>query len=206
MNVESTQVTKMTITGAPSLDPISVFLEDLGGRPVTLPENPNYITRQGKITIECYGESWSAYWGGMGQRTVVQFFTSCSVDYLVGCLARGSEIDREVFDGRALEAVARKCVIDCRRGRTANWECYALDKDEARELYDAADNLSGFSSIEGLWHSRDASDLLTKLFGEEWHYTVSDKAMVTHPKRLYLARIVDAVQQAIGEYQQAAAA
>ncbi|WP_375738026.1 hypothetical protein [Pseudomonas boanensis] len=206
MKVESTMVTKLTITGADRLDPVSVFLEDFGGRTIALEHNPNYVTRSGKITIECFGESWSAYWGGMGPRTVAQFFTDCNVDYLVGCLARSSEIDREVFDGNALEQSAKRCIIDCRRGRTAEWECGPLDKEEARELFDDADDLSNFESTEGLWHSGEASDLLTRLFGEEWHYTVSNKAFVPHPKRQYLCRIVAAVQQALTQHQQAAAA
>lgn len=206
MNVESSQVTKLTITGADSLDCITVFIEDLGGRNVKLPDKPDYITSAGKVTIECYGESWSAYWGAMGERNVEQFFAKCSVDYLVGCLARGAEINLLVFDGKALESTARRCILDCRRGRTAKWECFSLDREEARELYDAADDLSKFESFEGLMYSTEAGELLTKLFGEEWHYTVSDHAMVTHPKRRYLARIVEAVQQALQLQQKAAAA
>lgn len=206
MNVEASQVTKLTITGAERLDPITVFIEDLGGRNVELPDNPDYITRAGKITIECFGDSWSAYWGSMGPDFVSQFVTGASIDYLVGCLARGAEIDREVFDGKALEAAARRGILDCRRGRTAKWECFALDKEEARELYDAADDLSNFETGEGLTYSAEANELLTKLFGEEWHYAVSEHAMVPHPKRQYLARIVEAVQQALCLQQQAAAA
>ncbi|WP_374979040.1 hypothetical protein PSGK_19040 [Pseudomonas solani] len=198
MNVEASEVAKLRITGATHLDPISVFIEDLGERKIrSCPNIPDYTTKSGKVTLECFGESWSAYWGGMGDRSTIDFFLSASIDYLVGCFARGSEIDRHVFDGSKLEAAARRCIIDCRRGRTRDWECGPLDRDEARELYDAADYLSAFDSAEGLMHSPGAGELLTKLFGEEWHYTVSDKAMAAHPKRLYLARIVDAVQQAL---------
>lgn len=52
LNVERSTVTKLVITGAPSLDPITVFLEDLA-------------PKRGKITVSCWGKSWTAYWGGM---------------------------------------------------------------------------------------------------------------------------------------------
>lgn len=190
INVTESVATKLRITGAESLDPISVFIEDLGGRSVPLPDDPGYITRAGKVTMECFGESWSAYWGGMGDRSTIDFFLGASVDYLVGCFARGSEIDRHVFDGAALEKTVRKRVIEWRLAKD-------LSRDEARELYEEADSLSNFGTAEALMYSQEAGDLLAYLFGTEWHHEVSGLAMVTHPKRLYLARIVDAVQQAL---------
>jgi len=198
LQIERTQVTKLVITGAEALDPISVILEDLGSS-THKSEDGDRISRQGKVIIECYGESWSAYWGGMGNRTVEQFITGESVEYVVGCLARGGVIDRQMFCGVALEEAVRRIIVACRRGRESwRYECGRIDdKDEARRLYDEAENLRHFDTAEGLMHSRDASDLLTVLFGEEWHHSVSDHAFVTHPKRLYLARIVEAVQQGL---------
>lgn len=70
MEIEQSTVTKLTISGAKALDPISVILEDLE-------------PRKGKITITCYGKAWTAYWGGMGERTIAQFFYSCDQHYLV---------------------------------------------------------------------------------------------------------------------------
>jgi len=201
MNIERTQVTKLVITGAEALDPITVILEDLGSRTHKREGEPDHISRQGKVIIECYGESWSGYWGGMGNRTVAQFITDESVEYVVGCLARGSVIDRQVFCGQTLEDAVRRIIVACRRGRESwRYECGHIDdKDEARRLYDEAENLRHFDTAEGLMHSRDASDLLTVLFGDEWHYAVSDHAFVTHPKRLYLARIVKAVQDGLSQ-------
>lgn len=194
MNIERTQVTKLVITGAEALDPITVILEDLGSSTYK-EDSGDRISRQGKVIIECYGESWSAYWGGMGNRTVAQFITGESVEYVVGCLARGGVIDRPMFCGEALEKAVRHAIVRCRRGRdTWKYECGHLDKEDARRLYDEAENLRHFDTAEGLMHSRDASDLLAVLFTDEWHYAVSDHAFVTHPKRLYLARIVEAVQ------------
>lgn len=199
MQVERTQVTKLVITGAEALDPITVILEDLGSRTYPREGEADHISRQGKVIIECYGESWSGYWGGMGNRTVAQFITDESVEYVVGCLARGSVIDRHVFCGQTLEDAVRRIIVRCRRGRdTWQYECSHIDdKDEARRLYDEAENLRHFETAEALMHSRDANDLLTAVFGGEWHHAVSEHALVTHPKRLYLARIVEAVQQGL---------
>ena len=74
MKIEKSTVEKIKITGAKNLDPVSVFLEDL---------EPG----RGKITIECYGKSWSAYWGAMGkERTISQFFCDANTEYIVGYL------------------------------------------------------------------------------------------------------------------------
>lgn len=51
------------------LDPITVVLQDLG---------PN----QGKIIVECYGLSWSTFWGGMSGKTVRDFVAASDSFYL----------------------------------------------------------------------------------------------------------------------------
>ena len=86
LKVERSTVTKLVITGAPRLDPITVFLEDFGRRDCPTESNPNYQTAQGKITINCWDKSWNAYWGGMGPRTVAEFVTNCGWDYVLNCL------------------------------------------------------------------------------------------------------------------------
>ncbi len=68
MRVRRSSVEKLCITDAPKLDPVNVFLEDFGeGR--------------GKLTVECYGEAWSAYFGSMGC-SLVDFVRSCEPDYI----------------------------------------------------------------------------------------------------------------------------
>lgn len=84
LQVERSTVTKLVITGAPRLDPITVFLEDFGRRDCPTESNPNYQTAQGKITINCWDNSWNAYWGGMGPRTVAEFVADCGWDYDFG--------------------------------------------------------------------------------------------------------------------------
>lgn len=46
----------------------------------------NFEKGRGRVTIECYGSAWTAYWGGMGDRTIQQFFAECGSDYLFGKL------------------------------------------------------------------------------------------------------------------------
>lgn len=60
----------LRVTDAPGLDPISVFIRDTG-------------PSAGQIIIECYGRSWTAFWGSMGNNTVADFFEKSEVDYIV---------------------------------------------------------------------------------------------------------------------------
>lgn len=201
MKVEKSTVTKLLLTDLHRdphrLDPVTVILEDVGHRVMKM-ESGDHITRQGKIIIECHGESWSSYWGGMGDQTVAEFFADCSADYLAGCLRRGADISFTQFSGQALKDGVRKVIINCRRGRESwRYECGRLDKEDARRLYDEADDLSSFDGCEALMYSREVSDLFTQLFGEEWHHAVTDLAFVPHPKYQYLQRVVGAVQEGL---------
>lgn len=70
MKISPITVAAFEITEAPSLDPIRVTLQHLG-------------EGCGRITIECFGQAWSAFWPGMGKRTLAEFFSNCDVGYLV---------------------------------------------------------------------------------------------------------------------------
>lgn len=69
--MSETSVTK--ISGTESLDPITVFWEDFG-------------PGKGQVTIYCFGQAWTSYWGGMGEDTIRSFFASAGNDYLVNKL------------------------------------------------------------------------------------------------------------------------
>jgi hypothetical protein len=69
LKIQETTTKTLVISEAPRLDKITVFINDIG-------------QNQGKIIIECYGKSWSAYWGAMGG-TLSDFFLSCDNDYLI---------------------------------------------------------------------------------------------------------------------------
>lgn len=71
MNTVKTTTETYIITHAHALDPITVYVT-------------NYKPGQGKITIDCYGQAWTAYWGGMGEQNLQQFFLSANNAYIAG--------------------------------------------------------------------------------------------------------------------------
>ncbi|APV42084.1 hypothetical protein PFAS1_23175 [Pseudomonas frederiksbergensis] len=202
LKVERSTVTKLVITGAPRLDPITVFLEDFGRRDCPTEQDPLYWSGQGKITINCWDKSWNAYWGGMGQRTLAQFVINCHAEYVLNCLDRG--ISSTKFSGDALEQLARLCILQRRRQQTGrrDWELGELSKSEARELWNDCESLSSIETPNECWHH---NKILAELFGDEWHYTLQDKANEPNHEFTYLHRVVEAVQEALRHEQQVAA-
>lgn len=80
MIITKTQVTKIELTGLDRLDPVQVIAEDLGlGR--------------GKITVSCFGNSWTNFWGGMGAQKIIEFVATCHVDYLAEKLSTLSKYE-----------------------------------------------------------------------------------------------------------------
>lgn len=75
LKIEAFEITELD-SPPHRLDPIRVFIQDLApGR--------------GRIVIECFGESWSAFWPAMGKdATVAAFFIISPTDYLVDNLLR----------------------------------------------------------------------------------------------------------------------
>lgn len=164
MQIEQTQLTKLTLTELEALDPVSVIVED-------------YVPGKGKIIIECYGQSWSAYWGGMSGRCLADFFCSCDEHYIAGKL---SSINAEVDDFDALTDKVRKEIIKLRRERE-------LDKWEARDFWGEAGYLDCHSSVEM------RCGIMQRVFGDEWWYCIPTKQNHHYE---YLCRIIKAVQAA----------
>ncbi len=57
------------------LDPVTVHLFDAG-------------PGAGSLKVSCYGKSWVAFWGGMGERRIEEFVAQCDASYLTGKLAQ----------------------------------------------------------------------------------------------------------------------
>ena len=165
MKIEKSTVTKILITGADRLDPITVYTE-------------NYVLGKGKITIECYGRSWSSYWGSMSNLTIEQFFCACNEDYIA---KNFSQIQANITDGDCIEEAAFKKIISMRRK-------HDIDRDEARELWNRVD--SECFSDDG-WSS---PQLMQEIFGDEWWHCLPTKP---NPDYQYLCRIIRVVQEAL---------
>lgn len=70
MKIEKTMTYTLIISEVFRLDPVTVMLTD-------------FKLGHGKITIECYGKSWTGIWGSMGTN-ISEFFQSCNNSYLIG--------------------------------------------------------------------------------------------------------------------------
>jgi len=173
LKVERSTVTKLVITGAPNLDPITVFLEDLA-------------PCKGKITVSCWDKSWHAYWGGMWDgMNIGQFFCELNTGYIIGYFDQGLSCRR--FSGDALADKARNLVLSQRRDRD-------FDASDARDLYDEAEDIRYTNSIDEVAGAH--RELMERVFGDEWWHLGND-ATATNPDWYYLERIVLAVQQAL---------
>lgn len=71
MRIETTTVQAFRIYDAGRLDPVLVILHDI---------QPG----KGRLIVECCGDSWSGYWGAIGERNIAQFVRSSPPDYITG--------------------------------------------------------------------------------------------------------------------------
>jgi hypothetical protein len=165
VEIQTSMVKKIRITEVLGLDPISVIAENFG-------------KGSGKITIECFGESWSHFWSHMGdQYTLETFFCKASDDYIAGKLCRGRE-DEPGWDG--MPEKIRKEVIKMRREGE-------LEKHQAREYYNDA------SSINHEVSAHFNSDLLSTVFGDDWMCYIPDRPTREYK---YLCKIITVVKNA----------
>jgi hypothetical protein len=169
MKIETSMVKKLRITDIQGLDPISVIAENFGAG-------------SGKITIECFGESWSHYWSHMGEQyTLETFFCEASDGYIAGKLCRGRE-DEADWDG--MPEKIRKEIIKMRRENE-------LDKRQAREYYNDASNVD--SEVSAHFNA----ELLNDVFGGDWMCRIPDSRPTREYK--YLCRIIPVVKSAFNQ-------
>jgi len=175
MKINKAKVIKLHITDimeSHRLDPITVILEDIG-------------PRQGKIIIECYGQSWSAYWGGMGDNTISEFFCSCDNGYLIGNLAPSLRPTVDDYDN--LDKWLKSGIISSRRN-------HEMSAGDAKDTWDDVELLC--VNDESFLHSSDGARLAEHIIGDEWWYTIPQ---TENPKYEYLSRIVSTVKEALSK-------
>jgi hypothetical protein len=166
MKVIESTVRTLKISGIESLDLITVYLE-------------NFELGKGKITIECYGKSWSSYWPAMGG-TIEEFFMRISEDYAASNL---QYMDSTTFDAEATEKAIAKEILRARKSGN-------LTSGEAR---DSLEEISGYESNMDYINSR--SKAMCMILGDEpWHYDFKE---MPNPDYAYLCRIIRAVKQAL---------
>ena len=172
MRITESTVTKLVIDQLEALDPITVIAEDLE-------------PRKGKITVSCFGKSWTAYWGAMGDQSLAEFFCSCNADYIAGYF--DPQLSSAKFSGAAMARLAKREVLKMRRERD-------IDESEARQLFDNADDLAEFETLEAVYHCHGES--MTQIFGDDWWHGLHE-ATEPNSDYQYLCRIIKAVQQAL---------
>lgn len=176
MHVEESTTTKLVISEIENLDPVTVFLEDFG-------------PSQGRITIGCWGESWTSYWGAMGGRTISRFFAECDEHYLAGNLASGLSDTR--FDPAVLAQDSKLLVIERRKNIRRGLEFGPLEKELARQLFDEADDLRYHDSPMSL-----PDDTMSAIYGNEWHRYI-DFGNAPNAKYQRLLLVISTVRKAL---------
>lgn len=172
MKITESTVRQLEITEVQGLDPIRVMLSDLG-------------QGQGRINIECWGKSWASFWGGMGDRTIAEFFCSCHEDYLAKNL--DPNLPLEIFDPEYLtDQLKREVIKERRRG--------LISGGFARERFKTINELDLPETEEQLW---SIASELEQIMGEEWWYSIPK---TPNPDYQYLCRIIRTVQAALREF------
>lgn len=173
LDVTTSTVTKLYIKGAENLDPITVFLED-------------FEPGKGKITVTCYGKSWTAYWGRMWDGlTVRQFFTKLNEGYIIGRF--DPHLSDRRFSAEALVKLTETEILKRRREQH-------ISKEDAREWFEDVSDLEEAQSFEWIHGRHD--ELMANVFGDEWWRDL-DGATEANPDYQYLSRIIAAVQQSL---------
>lgn len=170
MKIESTTVTKLILSGMPNQDVIAVYAENQG-------------PGAGKITITCWGDSWTHYWSHMGEKnTIESFFLKASDDYLACKLKIGIDDEIDDEDTDALILLLKKEIIKDRLQTD-------ISREHARGLWDEADDLWGWG---------EHHDICFKVFGDEWWHRLPKKP---NPDYERLIRIIGFVKQAFAQIQ-----
>lgn len=165
MQIEGINGRILRFSDVPCLDPITVILQD-------------FEPGRGKIIIECFGEAWSAYWGGMGTVCIDDFILREDVHYLAKNLAGTMEC--EIADHEAITRGLRAKILRMRRDSE-------LDAKQAREYFNEADQIE---SVDVLAYWSGAEVVL----GEEWWRNIPTR---TNPTYQHLCRIIETVKEGL---------
>lgn len=167
---EST-VTKLLISDVDGLDPVTAYIE-------------NYELGQGKLTIEIYGESYSSYWGGMGENTLEQFILNTDNHYLSKNLASLAQLSEPDYDGFITHA--KKELIEQRR-------MWGGKKEQIRELWN---KLTEIEPSKEYFHNALNHQRLHEIAGDDWWHLIPEVDSTLYK---YLCKILDALKACLSE-------
>ncbi|AQS40227.1 hypothetical protein Sps_05158 [Shewanella psychrophila] len=175
MKIEQSTVTKIKLTEIKDLDPVTVILE-------------NYAPGKGKIIIECYGESWSSYWGAMSGDSIEEFFVRIDHGYAANNLRYMESV---IDDFEAITPLVRQRIITKRRQGSIS----AL---AARELFNQED-------WTDLVPTHPYDDWLPPSLVDESDFKGLELEEISIPQKpnpdyQYLCRIIENVQQGLKLY------
>lgn len=172
MQIKRTTVEKIRIEDihAPHrLDPVEIIVE-------------NFDEGAGKITISCYGEVWTGFWGSMGG-TVEEFFQRVSNDYLIDKMSDYRAMEPDI-DGDT--DFLKGLILKERRAG-------AITTSQAREAYDFVESRS---VDRNTLNNGYVPDCLLPIEGmcEPWYF---DWPQMPSHKYAYLERILNLVREVI---------
>lgn len=171
LRITKSVVTKILIEGADRLDPITVFLEDIKDG-------------VGKITVSCFGRSWTAGWSAMGKGcTVSEFFCDANSQYIIGYFSPNLRGGRYSAEKTAI--AAKRQVIKLRKDKEITYS-------KARDLFESLSSIEEYETIQEL--HMHFCDQLYEIWGGDWWYCCEEEP---NPDYKYLERIVVAVQDAL---------
>lgn len=82
------------------LDPIIVVIKD--------------DNRKGKVIVECFGESWSTYFGSIGDRTLNDFISSLDMCYLANRLISNTFHNPTRLEAIYVNRIAQAVIDACK--------------------------------------------------------------------------------------------
>lgn len=197
MKIEDTFVRQIKITEVEGLDPVRVMIEE-------------YDRGQAKVIIECYGQSWSSFWGSMGGN-LKEFFTRTNVGYLANCFDRGlANRDLELDTSDMLnqfQVAMRTSILDNRKEEM-------IDKEDAETLWEQCNALDEYTFDKmkpehtyDSWKILDTHDMCEvtwkRFFGEGefdlscWIEDSVKETYLPNHKWDYLCHIVSCVKEAV---------
>lgn len=187
VKVERSQVAKLRITDVDGLDPIDLFIDEVSAT-------------SGAITVNCFGQSWTAFWPAVGERGIVEFFKSCDNEYIIGYL--DSDINRHTEDWDAYKEMLKS---NCKEFGGEHQEAILdaiEDMDEERLAFELEmAHEDDFDCLDILMDSGElqyAVDVLPDDLEIESLFKPDDKIpRKEHHKYAYLSKIVNAVKQAL---------